>query len=206
MVKPKVDQPENPLFTNGENHQMNACVGDNGGPYNLFDYGRGFFEGGHAAVKSAQDYIGPVDLLVYPAAFAYRHGIELYLKHLVFALNTILETGRSFEKNHKMIDLWKEVVNLHVAIGRELIEPEAIARAGELIGYFDAFDPTGQVFRYPEDIKGNRHLAEHKLINVEVLRDQMAELREILERWVYQAAHHRDWQNDQIKAQGAERA
>lgn len=42
MVKPKVDQPENPLFTNGENHQMNACVGDNGGPYNLFDYGRGF--------------------------------------------------------------------------------------------------------------------------------------------------------------------
>lgn len=76
MVKPNVDQPGNPLFTNGENHQMNACVGDNGGPYNLFDYGRGFFEGGHAAVKSAQDYIGPVDLLVYPAAFAYRHGIE----------------------------------------------------------------------------------------------------------------------------------
>ncbi len=70
MVKPKVDQPENPLFTNGDNHQMNACVGDNGGPYNLFDYGRGFFEGGHAAVKSAQEYIGPVDLLVYPAAFA----------------------------------------------------------------------------------------------------------------------------------------
>ncbi|MDR7102851.1 hypothetical protein [Croceicoccus sp. BE223] len=86
-----------------------------------------------------------------------------------------------------MIDLWKEVVDLHAAIDRELI------------GYFDAFDPTGQVFRYPEDIKGNRHLAEHKLINVEVLRDQTAELREILERWVYQAADHRDWQIDQIK-------
>lgn len=145
-------------------------------------------------------------LLLYPAAFAYRHGIELYLKHLVFALNTILETGRRFEKNHKMIDLWKDVVGLHATIGQELIEPKAIARAGELIGYFDAFDPTGQVFRYPEDIKGNRHLAEHKLINVEVLRDQMAELREILECWVYQAADHRDWQIDQIKAQGAERA
>ena len=82
-----------PLFTNGENHQMNAGVSDNGGPYNLFDYRRGCFEGGHAAVKSAQDYIGPVDLLVYPAAFAYRPGIELYLKHLVCTLNTILETG-----------------------------------------------------------------------------------------------------------------
>ena len=46
---------------------------------------------------------------------------------------------------------------------------------------------------------------EHKLINVEVLRDQMAELRETLERWVYQGADHRDWQIDQ-RAQGAERA
>ncbi|WP_397505600.1 hypothetical protein [Qipengyuania sp. R86523] len=52
----------------------------------------------------------------------------------------------------------------------------------------------------------NRHLAEHKLISVEVLRDQMAELREILERWLYQAAGHRDGQIDQIRAQGAERA
>jgi RNA-binding protein YhbY len=39
------------------------------------------------------------------------------------------------------------------------------------------------VFRYPEDIKGNRRLAEHKLINVEVLRDQLKELQEILERF-----------------------
>ena len=30
--KLKVDQPENPLFTNGENANMNACLGDNGGP------------------------------------------------------------------------------------------------------------------------------------------------------------------------------
>jgi hypothetical protein len=35
MPKPKVAQSENPLFTNGENINMNACVGDNGGPYNL---------------------------------------------------------------------------------------------------------------------------------------------------------------------------
>lgn len=198
MPKPKVDQPENPLFTNGENTNMNACVGDNGGPYNLFDYGRGFFEGGHAAVKSAQDSIGPVDLLVYPAAFAYRHAIELYLKHLVAVLNTILGTGKTLDKHHKMIDLWGQVAELNGAVDAELIEGEAVDRAGALIGYFDAFDPTGQVFRYPEDIKGNRHLADHKLINVEVLRDQMAELREILDRWVYGAADYLDWQREQM--------
>lgn len=200
MHKPKIEQPENPLFTNGENTSMNACVGDNGGPYNLFDYGRGFFDGGHAAVKSAQEFAGPVDLLVYPAAFSYRHGIELYLKHLVFTLNLILETGKTFKKNHSMIELWKEVVDLSAATEADLLEQEAIDQANQLIGYFDAFDPTGQVFRYPEDIRGNRHLAEHKLINVEVLRDQMQELRDILERWIYQAAAHRDWQLEQRAA------
>ena len=192
MTKPKVEQPENPLFTNGDNVEMNACVGDNGGPYNLFDYGRGFFDGGHAAVKSAREFVGPVDLLVYPAAFSYRHGIELYLKHLVESLNLALITGETFKKNHSMIELWREVVRLNGEIGEKLIEQEAIDRAGELIGYFDAFDPTGQVFRYPEGIKGNRHLADHKLINVEVLRDQMQELRDLLERWVYQVASYCD--------------
>ena len=194
MTKPKVDQPENPLFTNGDNTDMNACVGDNGGPYGLFDYGRGFFQGGHAIVKSAQERVVPVDLAVYPAAFSYRHAIELYLKHLVECLNAVLETGGTFKKHHKMIDLWSEVASMNAKVERELIEGEAIDRAGELIGYFDAFDPTGQVFRYPEDIKGNRHLAEHKLINVIVLHEQMEELQAILERWVWQVADHRDWQ------------
>lgn len=204
MAKPKVDQPENPLFTNGENDKMNACVGNNGGPYNLFDYGRGFFDGGHAAVKSAQEYVGPVDLLVYPAAFSYRHGIELYLKHLVFTLNLILETGKTFKKNHSMIKLWRKVVDLNAATKVDLLEQEAIDRAGQLIGYFDAFDPTGEVFRYPEDIKGNRHLTKHKLINVEVLREQMQELRHILERWIYQAAEYREWQLEERAASGVE--
>lgn len=177
---------------------MNACVGDNGGPFNLFDYGRGFFDGGHAIVKSAQDYIMPVDLAIYPAAFSYRHAIELYLKHLIFALNTILETGETFKKNHSITQLWNTTVDLNAATKAGLMEQDAIDRAGELIGYFDAFDPTGQVFRYPEDIKGNRHLADHKLINVDVLRDQMKELQVTLERWVYQVADHRDYQLDQM--------
>lgn len=84
-----------------------------------------------------------------------------------------------------MLDLWEQVEHLHAEIGFELAEAAVVERAGVLIGYFDAFDSTGQVFRYPENIKDNRHLTEHKLTNVEVLRDQMAEIRDILERWIY---------------------
>jgi hypothetical protein len=186
-VKPRVEQPENPLFTNGDNANMNACVGDNSGPYELFDYGKGFFEGGHAIVAAAGALVAPVDWLVYPAAFSYRHGIELLLKQLVLTLNGLLGSPEGFGKHHKMMDLWGAVVELDERIEHDLISDELVARAGALIGYFDAFDPTGQVLRYPEDIKGNRHLAEHKLINVEVLRDQMKELQDILEAWYYHA-------------------
>jgi hypothetical protein len=52
--------------------------------------------------------------------FSYRHAIELYLKHLIFALNTILTTGETFKKNHSMIELWNEAANLNAAIEADL--------------------------------------------------------------------------------------
>jgi hypothetical protein len=204
-MKPKVNQPENALFTNGENFSMNACVGDNGGPYDLFDYGRGFFAGGHAIVRAASEYIAPVDILVYPAAFAYRHAVELLLKQLAETLNALLGLRDGFQKHHRMIDLWKQVEDLHERSGRELIDAKDVERAGVLIGYFDEFDPSGQVFRYPEDIRGNRHLANHKIINVEVLRDHMQELQSILERWYYEASDHLDWQREEAAMYEGER-
>ncbi|MFM9976938.1 MAG: hypothetical protein ACKVOP_02675 [Sphingomonadaceae bacterium] len=191
---PPVNQPENPLFTNGTKTYLNACVGDNGGPYDLFDYGKGFFEGGHAIVQAAETMTAPVDLLVYPAAFSYRHGIELLLKQLVISLNLLLGEGNKFQPNHNMRQLWTDVVTLTNSIKKSLMEKDAVDRAGEMIVHFDAFDPTGQVFRYPESIKGNRHLADHKLINVDVLRKQMRELQEILERWYYQAADRYEYE------------
>lgn len=184
---PKVDQPENPLFTNGKNWKMNACVGDNGGPYELFHYAEGFFEGGHAVVQSAENPTALIDLLIYPAAFSYRHAIELMLKQLVLSLNLILGTGGEIKKIHSMTELWNEVERLTKSHDRDLIERQEVKRAGELVGHFNDIDPTGQVFRYPEDFRGNRHLTEHKLINVEVLREQMKELQEILKRWYHKA-------------------
>ena len=57
----------NDLFKGGENYDLNACVGNNGGPYDEMDYGDGFFKGGQIIVDGAKDRKGPVDILVYPA-------------------------------------------------------------------------------------------------------------------------------------------
>lgn len=195
-MKTEGQPPENPLFTTGDDWHLNACVGDNGGPYELDDYGRGFFEGGHAAIRAAENGDGPIDVLIYPAAFCYRHGIELHLKRMIVLLNDLLETGETFAKNHQMRKLWADACALHGRLPRPLLPSDRIDLAGKLIGYFDAFDPTGQVFRYPEDIKGNRHLTGFGLINVGVLREQIVELERILDDWLHQAAERIDFRNE----------
>lgn len=58
-----------------------------------------------------------------------------------------------------------------------------VSIAADIIEDFCQIDPTGKVFRYPEDIKGNKHLTELEVINLEVLRDGMELLHEMLERW-----------------------
>ena len=80
------DFTPNALFRGGPNCDLNACVGENGGPYDLRDYGQGFFDGGVAIIDAARERRAPVDVLVYPAAFAFRHGIELYIRHILASL------------------------------------------------------------------------------------------------------------------------
>ena len=71
-------------------------------------------------------------------------------------------------------------------VGPPVFDPTEIGIAGDIIKDFCQIDPTGQVFRYPEDIKGNKHLTGLRLINVEVLGDGMRVLHELLERWRYE--------------------
>ncbi|PZU07650.1 MAG: hypothetical protein DI606_16340 [Sphingobium sp.] len=203
-MKPKVDQPANPLFTNGENFQMNACVGANGGPYELFHYANGFFEAGHAAIEAARKCTAPVDTLIYPIAFSYRHAIELMLKQMIVKLNLLLGSHEGFKKSHQIDVLWDEVSRLTAEHGHDLIEPDAVERIGAIIGHFHSFDPTGQVFRYPFDRQDNRHLEGHSLINVEVLQVYMHDLQQTMERWYYEAVELRHWQLDEIAQYGVE--
>jgi hypothetical protein len=73
----------NSLFRKGPNWKLNAKVGANGGPYDFADYAQGFFDAGHKIVEAIKREEWRIDSLIYPAAFSYRHGIELYLKHLI---------------------------------------------------------------------------------------------------------------------------
>lgn len=175
----------NDLFRGGESTDLNACVGKNGGPYDLIDYGKGFFDGAQEIIKAIRNGAFYVDLLVYPVCFSFRHGIELYLKAL---LQIAIEFNGSkvvYEKNHSIDEYWKMIVEEFDKFDNRVIDKSQITVATPIIGDFVQIDPTGQVFRYPEDIAGNQHLDDLGLINLDVLSEGMLVLHELFENWYY---------------------
>ena len=171
----------NPLFRPGPNQLLNACVADNGGPYDFGAYGEGFFEGGFQIVNSIKRGEWHIDILIYPATFCFRHGIELYLKHLIHMLAKI-NLADNYKPTHDIADNF-DFFNKFTKSKPGLIDEIQLATSKKLIEYFIMVDETGQVFRYPEDRKGNQHLAGISVINIEVLEKGMKELHSILEDW-----------------------
>ena len=90
---------------------------------------------------------------------------------------------RLTKKAHKLQDNWKLLVAEAKKSKMKSFEETELGLAGDIIEEFCQIDPTGQVFRYPEDIKGNAHLTGLGVINVEVLEQGMTVLHELLEKW-----------------------
>lgn len=61
---------------------FNACVGDNGGPYDLYDYAHGYFDATRILLKSVGKTGSVNDLLVYPVCLNFRHAVELFINSL----------------------------------------------------------------------------------------------------------------------------
>ena len=171
------------LFGQGPNPRLNACVGNNGGPYDFADYGEGFFDGGRKIIAALKRREGLLDVLIYPAAFSFRHGIELYVKHFIRELAKYNNSDAKYEKTHDLKDNWELMVEQATSSRLSCFKSNQLAEAISTIAEFSKIDPTGQVFRYPEDIKGNQHLADIGIINVEVLDDRLAALHEIFKDW-----------------------
>lgn len=172
----------NSIFGPGPNPALNACVGDNGGPYRYNAYGEGFFHGGQYIIDAIKQGKWTIDLLIYPAVFNFRHGIELYLKHFLELLESLSDGDRvEIKRTHNLIDNWDAFNEALSELEIDEIGTQDIENASKIIHNFISIDPSGQVFRYPEDIKGNRHLTDLAVINVEILFKNMMWLFDFFE-------------------------
>jgi hypothetical protein len=177
----------NPVFRAGEYPHLNACVGRNGGPYNYAHYAGGFFLASQRLIDSLAESNWHVDELVYPIAFNFRQGLELWLKHLAEILPRLWGEDASLKLTHGLKDNW-------TSVRAYLVREKQFDPDGELIVGMDSLieavidaDPRGEVFRYPVARTGEAHLLNFRLINVAVLQDAVQFARKAFEWWDFSA-------------------
>jgi hypothetical protein len=176
----------NRLFRPGPNRDLNACVGENGGPYDFFDYALGYLKAASAMVGAVERMELPADIAVYPMVYCYRHGIELCLKHLGRILPPLDGEKSRVLATHKLTDNW-EYVKQYLARRRAFKPETTIPIIDQIIQDILDFDPKGEVFRFPEDRKGGVHLHEAKIINLDVLKEYVDQTTELFSSWAWSA-------------------
>ena len=100
----------NALFQPGPITFLNACVGQNGGPYEFNAYSLGYFEAAESIVETSRRGALTVDLVIYPITYCYRHAIELALKYLIDKVPSIWDEKATFPTTHRLTDAWKVLV------------------------------------------------------------------------------------------------
>lgn len=182
----------NDLFRPGSISDLNACVGNNGGPYDFQDYSIGYFDSGERLYKSIESNRYCLDVLVYPLVYLYRHAIELGLKHLVKILPQLFEETDSIQYTHNLKDNWEVVKNYLLRVfenygsyfedGDSSIK-DTIAFVEKVLDDIIEIDSNGQSFRFPILRNGDFSLKEISHINVKVFHDTMLEIKRCFEYW-----------------------
>ncbi len=189
MTEPEISPTAHePLFSDGPDPFLNACVGRNGGQLGDHAYVLGFAQAAMALLRTAiepprpKEPIGSfedivddgdvgayMDALVYPICFSARHHIELFLKRQIARLAEVrdIDVNRTVLRDHKLAPLLDElfrVCDKTDSTLRERLEPIEGA-----IRELDAFDSQGQTFRYRRSNEKELHLQEVSHINLGTL-------------------------------------
>jgi len=130
-------------------------------------YAVAFLDSAVALFGRANDGHGLVDFAFYPAAYCFRHGIELFVKQIsIYVAYELRDPRLLYEVGHGLSDPWKRV-----AESAEWIVNDWSTGSAELRHSLDVvntaiedvaeLDAGGNLFRYPEFVK-NANAAANK--------------------------------------------
>jgi hypothetical protein len=177
---------DNDIFRNGPDHRLNACVGDNGGPYDFLHFGRGYLASVEALCEHVEGEHSYIDAKIYPAVFLFRHGVELYLKGLLEHIPSLSGDPPIAGRGHSIQSLWstlKPFLERHEVQfndGQDLIQTMNSA-----ISSIEIIDRNAEVFRYPNpNGHGTDLTGRYSHINFGRLKEFAHEIFMIFEAWL----------------------
>jgi hypothetical protein len=157
------------FFADGPDRRNNSCVGKQLFPHNgLRAYSDGFL----LAARSLVDRIVegkttdlPIDAVVYPIVFLYRHHLELMLKRIRVSLAHATGKKPEVVLGHDLSKLWVDALReVESFLGGVNWTQNQIASL--LIQELSSVDPSGQAGRYPESTSRERHFLKFSVLNV----------------------------------------
>ena len=121
----------------------------------------------------------PLDYLVFPVVFLYRHYIELRLKEIILLGRKLDGSRAGPPKHHRIDELWKLA---RAIVESDSAEKEDLSIVEACIGEFAHIDPSSESFRYPRDKAGKTSISSEQLhINVRHLQETAARLASFLD-------------------------
>jgi len=162
---------------------------------NLLALAEGYMESALELVNKCLDNNDDkkADGLIFPILFNTNHGIELYLKSILWSLNLAYNTGYKLEKGHNIKQLYETVVsriNTHQGVDSRKNFVDYTAQLKEYIDEtFSVNNSTPKdnkldFPRYPISNKYDNHFyvgsTENIVVNLENLRNVITEIHETL--------------------------
>jgi hypothetical protein len=176
---------ENDLFRRGPQVDLNACVGRNGGPYDLEAYSRGYFHAAERLMASLEENTTNVDVILYPLVYLYRHGVELALKALAQKLPRIWDDHGEIHLTHKLQDNWARV-RPYLTREPEFDPNEPVLKfVDRVLADLIEIDPKGEAFRFPSARDGKLFLQDMSIINLQVFGEAMNTVAEAFDYWYW---------------------
>jgi hypothetical protein len=171
------------LFTTVVGPGWNAELPSNRLPSAYGHYARGYFNACIALLRHGGD-----DTLVYPAEFAFRHGLELALKSLARDFHVVGEAEELGKPNHPLGEIWEKVREpLEYYCGEFCFDSDTKLSPVDLDGVIyelDRSDAGSMAFRYPTSLDGRPYLGELPILNMAHFASTAVHVAEGVMVWV----------------------
>lgn len=140
------------------------------------------------------------DVVVFPLAMLWRHSFELSLKDIIALGQQLDEVTPTSSHGHNLARLW--------SIARAYIDPlgdpnsPLVANAGSIIAEIDRLDPTGQGFRYPVLVDGQRSLSGiPDVLDLVAFQEAMTAIANFLDGVASELKRRIEWNLEQLRSQ-----
>jgi hypothetical protein len=171
---------DDPFFKRVSDANWNACIGKQGHEENYLD---GYIEAAMELAAAVIDkrMFAKRDTLVLPILYNARHAVELALKFTTdrFVAADLMPRGR---RDHNIQAHWNR---LHAASPGDEQLLTIIDALKPFVDSLSRIDNDGQELRYHTNQSDDRSLADYSLANLQIIRDSLAELSDLISALKY---------------------